>query len=123
VSFCYNVGPQNLANLCRGRSVAQIGEAFSLYHKPVEITERRNKEQRLFQSGVYSSNGKVLIFPVSASHKPVYSKGYQLDVSKYFAMTTQPAPAPAATPAAPVKPSLLNTLLAILNAILRLFKR
>jgi lysozyme len=123
VSFCYNVGPQNLANLCRGRTVAQIGEAFDLYHKPVEITERRNKEKRLFQAGVYSSNGKVLVFPVSASHKPVYSKGYQLDVSKYFVMTTQPAPAPAATPAAPVKPSLLNTLLAILKAILGLFKR
>jgi lysozyme len=123
VSFCFNVGPQNLANLCRGRTVAQIGEAFDLYHKPVEITERRNKEKRLFQSGVYSSNGKVLVFPVSASHKPVYSKGYQLDVSKYFVMTTQPAPAPAATPAAPVKPSLLNTLLAILKAILGLFKR
>jgi hypothetical protein len=76
VSFCYNVGPQNLANLCRGRSVAQIGEAFDLYHKPPEITERRNKEKRLFQSGVYSSSGKVLVFPVSATHKPVYSNGH-----------------------------------------------
>jgi lysozyme len=127
VSFCYNVGAQNLANLCHGRTVAQIGEAFDLYHKPPEITERRNKEKRLFQSGVYSSNGKVLVFPVSASHKPVYSKGYQLDVSKYFVMTTQPAPVkpvePTAPPAAPVKPSLLNTLLTILNAILRLFRR
>jgi lysozyme len=130
VSFCFNVGPQNLANLCRGRSVAQIGEAFSLYHHPPEVTERRNKEQRLFKSGVYSSNGKVLIFPVSASHKPVYSKGYQLDVSKYFAMTTQPtaasqpAPtAPTAAPAAPVKPSLANTLSGLLSAIRGLFKR
>ena len=31
VSFCYNVGPQNLANLCRGRSVAQMGEALDIY--------------------------------------------------------------------------------------------
>jgi lysozyme len=124
VSFCYNVGPGNLANLCRGRSIAQIGEAFNLYHKPPEITERRNKEQRLFQAGVYSSSGKVLVFPVSATHKPVYSKGYQLDVSKYFVMGTPPAPvAPAPVPSAPVKPSLANTLSMILNAILGLFKR
>lgn len=127
VSFCYNVGPQNLANLCHGRSVAEIGEAFSLYHKPPEITERRNKEQRLFKDGVYSSSGKVLVFPVSATHKPVYSKGYQLDVSKYFVMGTPPAPAkpvaPPAPPAVPVKPSLLNTLLGFLSAILRLFKK
>jgi lysozyme len=123
VSFCYNVGPQNLANLCRGRSIAQIGEAFDLYHKPVEITERRNKEKRLFQSGAYSSSGKVLVFPVSAAHKPVYSKGYQLDVSKYFVMGTPPAPAPAPVPPAPVKPSLANLLSIILKAILGLFKR
>lgn len=131
VSFCYNVGEGNLAKLCHGRSLAQIGEAFSLYHHPPEITERRNKEQKLFKTGAYSSNGKVLVFPVSATHKPVYSKGYQLDVSKYFVMTTQPAPAPApakpvvppAPPAAPVKPSLANTLSTIGATILKLFKR
>jgi lysozyme len=126
VSFCYNVGAQNLANLCHGRTLAQIGEAFDLYHKPVEITERRNKEKRLFQSGVYSSNGKVLVFPVSATHHPVYSKGYQLDVSKYFVMTTQPAPAPTPSPAKPVepvKPSLASTLSAVLSALLGMFKR
>lgn len=126
VSFCYNVGPGNLAKLCHGRTIAQIGEAFDLYHQPPEITERRNKEKLLFKEGAYSSSGKVLVFPVSATHHPVYSKGYQLDVSKYFVMGTPPAQGPAAPPAppaAPVKPSLLNTLLTILNAILRLFKR
>lgn len=129
VSFCYNVGPGNLANLCRNRSIAQIGEAFSLYHKPPEITERRNKEQRLFKTGAYSSNGKVLVFPVSASHKPQYSKGYELDVSKYFtgsAPVAPAAPAPAAKPSVPapaVKPSLANTVSMILSAISGIFKR
>lgn len=103
VSFCYNVGAGNLATLCRNRTVKQIGDAFSLYHKPPEITERRNKEQRLFKSGIYSSNGKVLVFPVSASHKPIYSRGYELDVSKYFAPAKQADPPTAtADPPSPI---------------------
>lgn len=132
VSFCYNVGAGNLAKLCHGRSLAQIGEAFALYHHPPEVTERRNKEQKLFKTGVYSSNGKVLVFPVNAAHKPQYSKGYELDVSKYFTsaapapVAVPGAPAPAAkpaAPAAPVKPSLANTIAIIINAITGLFKR
>jgi lysozyme len=124
VSFCYNVGPGNLATLCRNRSIEQIGEAFSLYHKPVEITARRDKEQKLFKTGVYSSNGKVLVFPVSASHKPVYGKGYQLDVANYFAPSFPatpakpvPAPAPSAPTPAPVAPAAPGWL----SFIVRLF--
>jgi lysozyme len=125
VSFCYNVGPGNLATLCRNRSIEQIGEAFSLYHKPVEITARRDKEQKLFKTGVYSSNGKVLVFPVSASHKPMYSKGYQVDAaSKFFtpSVPANPAPAkpvPAAPSPAPVAPSGRSS---IINLIVGLFK-
>lgn len=64
-SFCYNVGPGNLQKLCHNRTLAEIGDAFSLYHKPPEITERRNKEQSLFKTGRYScTDGKVLVFPV-----------------------------------------------------------
>jgi lysozyme len=107
VSFCYNVGEGNLRSLCRNRSIAEIGAAFSLYHKPPEITERRNKEQRLFQTGIYSSNGKVLVFPVSPNHKPVYGKGYMLDVSKYF--TATPSAPPPAKPDAPKPPVVVPT--------------
>jgi lysozyme len=100
-SFCYNVGPGNLRTLCHNRSIAQIGEAFSLYHIPPEITERRNKEQALFKTGKYSNaDGKVLVFPV-ANNKPQYSKGYNVDVRPYF----EPAPVVAETaPAKPVPP-------------------
>jgi lysozyme len=122
VSFCYNVGPANLANLCRNRSIEQIGEAFSLYHKPPEITARRDKEQKLFKTGVYSSSGKVLVFPVNDSHKPVYSKGYQLDVSKYFTLPVKPAPAPAPAKPAPASQQV-PWFVQLLNFILGLFKR
>lgn len=127
VSFCYNVGPGNLANLCRDRTIQQIGEAFGLYHKPPEITERRNKEQRLFKSGIYSSNGKVLVFPVSTSHKPIYSRGYELDVSRYFA-PEKPKDSPAST-AGPPSPMPAQTdqqpsvWAAFFMAVLGLFRR
>lgn len=97
-SFCYNVGPGNLKHLCTGRSVPAIGTALMLYTKPPEITARRQKEQRLFQTGQYSTTGRVLVFPVSAAHHPIYSKGYELDVSKYFGGKALPAPLPAPKP-------------------------
>lgn len=98
VSFCYNCGPGNLQKLCRGRTVDQIGNALMLYTKPPEITERRLKEQRLYKQGKYGP-GHVLVFPVSANHHPIYSKGYRLDVSKYF--SGQPIPT---APLPPQKP-------------------
>jgi lysozyme len=105
-SFCYNCGPGNLRKLAavdvKGRptrSIAQIGDALMLYLKPPEIKSRRLKEQKLFKTGVYSNGGKVLVFPVSKkSFHPVYSQGYQIDASAYFATP----PAPVATPPAPV---------------------
>lgn len=84
VSFCFNCGPGNLAKLTTGRSINAIGTALMLYTKPKEITARRQKEQKLYQFGKYSAGSTCLVFPVSASHKPVYSKGYQMDVTKYF---------------------------------------
>lgn len=102
VSFCFNCGPGNLKKLTTGRSINAIGTALMLYTKPKEITPRRQKEQQLYQYGKYSSNGKVLVFPVSLAHKPVYSKGYQLDVSKYFA----PTPVSEAPKPLPAEPTL-----------------
>ncbi len=96
-SFCYNCGAGNLAKLVRGRSVEEIGDALMLYTKPKEITERRQKEQRLYKTGRYSNGGKVLVFPVSGNHRPIYSKGYQIDASKHF--TGQPIPTAPLPPA------------------------
>lgn len=91
-SFCYNCGPGNLEKLTKGRSVNAIGTALMLYTKPPEITARRQKEQQLYQYGKYSTNGRVLVFPVGPTHHPVYGKGYELDVSKYFGGTPSPLP-------------------------------
>jgi lysozyme len=98
VSFCYNVGPGNLAKLCKNRSINAIGTALMLYTKPPEITARRQKEQRLYQYGQYSNkDGRVLVFPV-VNNKPVYKKGYYLDATKFFDLnppsTAPDVPAP-----------------------------
>jgi lysozyme len=104
-SFCYNCGPGNLAKLVRNRGVDAIGDALMLYTIPKEITARRMKEQRLYKTGKYSNGGKVLVFPVSSNHRPIYSKGYQIDASKYFTgqpITTAPLPnKPAGPPRVP----------------------
>jgi lysozyme len=111
VSFCFNCGPGNLAKLTKGRSVNAIGTALMLYTKPKEITARRQKEQKLYQFGTYSSNGKVLVFPVNAKHKPVYSKGVTVDALHYLqkaepaVQAPQAVVAPTPTPVA-VEPTI-----------------
>jgi lysozyme len=111
-SLCYNFGPGNLRSLCRGRTIPQIGEAIMLYTKPKEITERREKERRLFKSGVYSNvNGKVLVFPVVNNH-PRYSAGYYVDARPYLIDAAKPPivilPNPKPIDVPPVKPSITS---------------
>lgn len=89
-SCCYNFGPGNLHSLCLHRTIDQIGNAIMLYTRPPEITARRRDEQRLYQKGVYANHdGKVLVFPVTASHHPNYHAGTMIDIRPYF---LQPQP-------------------------------
>lgn len=120
-SFCYNVGEGNLRKLCRNRSIPQIGDAIMLYTIPVEITERRQKEQTLFKTGRYSNtDGHVLVFPVE-NNRPRYSKGYKVDVRPYFANAKPPPKAAtnSATTTAPA-PSAWGS---FFSAIFSIFKR
>jgi lysozyme len=117
-SFCYNVGPGNLQKLTHGRSIPEIGTALMLYTRPPEVAKRRQKEQTLYKTGKYSSGNKVLVFPVSENHHPVYSKGYELDVSGYFVEPEAPIPHPASPipvlpPTAPPPPEGLTFATAI----------
>lgn len=84
-SLCYNFGAGNLHSLCSHRTIAQIGEAIMLYTRPPEITARRRDEQRLYKTGQYANHdGKVLLFPVTASHHPYYHGGQMVDIRPYF---------------------------------------
>lgn len=57
-----------------------VASAILMWDKPPEIRGRRLKEARLYQTGVYSNNGKALLFPVDKNGYPVYSKGKEIDV-------------------------------------------
>lgn len=86
VSWVYNTGYGGLAKRtaiidCNCGAFELVPSALMLWNKPPEIIGRRTKEKELFQNGIYAGNGKALIFPISSSHHPIYSKGYEVDVA------------------------------------------
>lgn len=92
LSACYNFGPGNLHQLCRHRTLSQIGDALMLYTRPPEITARRRDEQRLYKTGSYANkDGHVLVFPVTTSHHPNYHGGRMIDIRPYFPELQTPA--------------------------------
>jgi len=88
VSICYNIGTGGASNstfmrrINDGHSLVSIGAAIKMWNKPKEIKPRRAKEALLFETGKYSNGGRVNVFPVNSSHKPVYSRGYSVDLNK-----------------------------------------
>ena len=57
VSFTYNYGAGNLKSLCKGRSIAEIGEKIVLYNKAGGkvlngLVKRRKEEQALYKKPV-----------------------------------------------------------------------
>lgn len=60
VSFTYNCGAGNLNSLCRGRSIAEIGEKIILYNKAGGkvlngLVKRRAEEQALYKKPMYAA--------------------------------------------------------------------
>lgn len=92
VSWAYNVGGGwakkatviKLINQGVPLNSKKVFNALMMYKKPKEIIGRRRKEANLLCYGKYSSNNKVLLFPVSKSGRPLYSKGKVIDVNKYL---------------------------------------
>lgn len=92
VSWCYNVGTgwvkksTILRLINRGeKSQTRLYNALMMYKKPKEIIGRRRKEAKLLTTGVYSNNGKALVFPVSNTGRPSYARGKTIDVAGYLA--------------------------------------
>jgi len=90
VSICYNIGTGGLAKstfmkrINAGDSAINIAAAILMWDKPKEIIGRRTKEAKLYTRGIYAGEGKVLVFPVSSSHKPLYGKGYEINAKEYL---------------------------------------
>lgn len=89
VSICYNIGQRGAANstfikrINAGAKVDKIVEAILMWNKPEEIIGRRRKEAKLFSTGNYG-DGKITVFPVSATGHPIYSKGKVIDGNQYL---------------------------------------
>jgi lysozyme len=113
-SFTFNLGEGGFAKLIRGRSLPQIADAMLRYNKGrvggqlrelAGLTTRRRQERDLFLNGKYSNtSGKVRVYPVSASERPLYSKGKLVDIRPYFpgaAVAPSPLEQPSAEPKLP----------------------
>jgi lysozyme len=89
VSICYNIGTSGASNstfmkrINAGDTNKRIADAILMWNKPPEIMGRRKKEAKLYTTGEYG-DGKVLVFPVSSTHKPQYAKGYSINALEYL---------------------------------------
>ncbi|WP_210246256.1 lysozyme [Aureimonas fodinaquatilis] len=95
VSFHYNTGGISNAQLTKSlnaKDYKRAGDQFMGWSKPAEIIPRRQKEQKLFQSGVYSNGGMANVYPASASGAVQWGKGKRIDVLKL--LENKPTPPP-----------------------------
>ena len=138
VSWCYNVGvgythpvydkkgnmTRDVATviklLNKGESGVNLYKALMMYRKPPEILGRRTKEANLLAYGKYSNGGKALLFPVSSSGYPIYSRGTSINVWQYIPHTSAEEPSPPEVlpeeeKALEHKPSLMQQTLNLLN--------
>lgn len=90
VSWCYNVGTGGMARSTAIRRInnressARVYQALMMWRKPPEIIGRRRKEAKLFRDGVYSNNGKALLFDTNGRGKVSYAKGKSINVADYL---------------------------------------
>lgn len=83
VSFHFNtgaVGRANFVKLLNAGDLVGAAKGFMDWKKPAEIIGRRRAEQALFRDGVYSADGKVTVYPASASGAVQWGKGKRVPV-------------------------------------------
>lgn len=145
VSWCYNVGVgytqpvydkkgnmmRDVATVLRllnkGVSGVDLYKALMMYRKPPEILGRRTKEANLLAYGKYSNEGKALLFPVSLSGYPIYSRGTIINVWQYIPHTSTVEPSvpevlPEDAKKLETKPSFLQRGLSLLAEYLNSIK-
>lgn len=89
VSICYNIGQHGAAHstfikrINNREPISSIVDAIMMWNKPREIIGRRRKEAKLFSQGEYGE-GKITVFPVSSSGRPIYSKGRIINGNDYL---------------------------------------
>lgn len=97
VSFHYNTGGiARAAFVNRLNAGDRAGAAAGImsWNKPASIIPRRQKEQRLFRDGFYSSNGFASVYPATASGTVQWAKGKRVNVAELLGLTPAPGPMP-----------------------------
>lgn len=76
------------------------------WKKPAEIIPRRQAEQKLFSTGVYSGGGMATVYPADQAGRVQWSKGQRVSLAKLMkAEPAAPQPAPSQNPVpAPAAP-------------------
>lgn len=103
VSFDFNTGRVNNCGIVRALNAgkrAEAIEAFNDWHKPPEVTARRNREQLLFRDGIYSSGGIATVYPADRNGKVLWNQGKRTDIDELLARTSMLNP-PFALPPEP----------------------
>jgi len=96
VSFHYNTGAIGRAGLMAALNAGArtlAGERFGAWMQPPEVGDRRRKERRLFEDGVYSNSGEATIFPADSSGRIDWGRGKTVDVLAALADASDQAPA------------------------------
>lgn len=106
VHWHYNTGAIATATLTKKLNAGDRKGAaaqFLVWNKPAELIPRREKERKLFEQGVYSNNGKALVY--SADAKGRLGKATTQSVSELLWLV--PANTPDAVPLEdlPTKPA------------------
>ena len=97
VSFHYNTGAiakAKLTTLLNAGDYAAAANGFMGWSKPAEIIPRREKEQKLFRSGVYSNGGMASVYPATSAGAVQWLQGKRINVLQAIEgapITTKPS--------------------------------
>jgi lysozyme len=84
VSFDFNTGGIDRAawveTFNSGNRERAVEEILN-WSKPAQIVPRRRKEQALFGSGIYSSDGTAIVYPATKAGKVMWSKGKRVELA------------------------------------------
>lgn len=126
VSFDFNTGGIHKAKLTEALNAgdrARAAELFMGWSKPKAIIPRRQKEQRLFRTGIYSGNGLVPVYMATEAGKVNWSSRRMVDVLKLLDVMEGaiPPPPPDVEPLPPSEPPSGGFFSAIANLLRRIF--
>jgi lysozyme len=107
VSFDFNTGEIHSATWVKLFNQGRRDEAISAimnWVKPASLKERRSKEQKLFETGLYTGTGFASLYPADAAGRVQWSKGQRIDLAKHYGRISAEPIKPTEKPAGAQKP-------------------